>query len=543
MTGSLIKIIENSFRQSWDRPAFTDYGSDLTYKYSDVAIRISFIHCLFEELSIKPGDKVAICDKNSSNWAVAMLATITYRAVAVPLLPDYSEKQLVELCEHCDAKFMIGSRRLAKLWPEGNCPMYLIDISDLLAMNPSAATDDVEERAYRRYSEKYPDGFTVGNLCYEAENPDDMMLLSYTSGSTGNPKGVMLSYASILSNNRFCIGLYDFWHANFFVVMPMAHMFGFTCDFLSALAYQAHMYFLTTVPAPSVLLKAFREIRPRVFLCVPMVIEKIVKSKVMPVIETPRMRCMLKIPVLRQIVCTKIRTQFLDAFGGNLDVIIMGGAALHNDVDAVLNMIKFPYCIGYGMTECGPLITFSSSGRTRHGSCGQAVLNMEVKVLSPDPQNQPGEIVARGANVMMGYYKNPTATEESIDAGGWLHTGDLGVIDSDGYLFIRGRKKNMLLSSNGQNVYPEEAEDQVVTHSLFEECVVTQRNGKLIALVYVSDSTLKKMGMRREDIDLESVRKEINTHLPKYCQLSQLEQRDEEFEKTPKKSIKRFLYT
>lgn len=543
MKDSLIKIIENSFRESWDRPAFTDYGSNLTYKYSDVAIRISFIHSLFEELSIKPGDKVAICDKNSSNWAIAMLATITYRAVAVPLLPDYSEKQLVDLCEHCDAKFMIGARKLAKLWPENNCPMYLIDISDLLAMNPSSFTDDTEERAFRRYFKKYPVEYSIDNLCYEAENPDDMMLLSYTSGSTGNPKGVMLSYASILSNNRFCIKMHDWFYKDFFIVMPMAHMFGFTCDFLSAVVYQAHLFFLTTVPAPSVLMKAFKEIKPSVFLCVPIVMEKIVKGKVKPVMETPRIRRMLKIPVLRQVICSKIRTQLLDAFGGNLDVVIMGGAALHNDVDDVLKMIRFPYCIGYGMTECGPLITFSYSGKTRHGSCGQAVQNMEVKILSPDPQNQPGEIIARGANVMQGYYKNPTATEESIDADGWLHTGDLGVMDSDGYLYIRGRKKNMILSSNGQNVYPEEAEDQVVTHSLFEECVVTQRNGKLIALVYASDSTLKKLGMRREDIDLESIRKEINAHLPKYCQLSQLEQRDVEFEKTPKKSIKRFLYT
>lgn len=525
-------------------PALTDYESSITFTYGDVATRIRYIHLLFEELNIKPGDKIAICGKNCTNWAVSMLAVITYRAVAVPLLAEYSNMQLVELCEHCDAKFMIGDKRLVNLWPEGQCPMYLLDLEDLLAMTPTVDTDNIEYRVFSQFCTKYNHVYKPEDVCYEAENLDDLMLLSYTSGSTGRPKGVMLSYRSLASNLKFANGIYKAEGSlkRLIAILPMAHMFGFAFDFLYCMTQGVHLYILTKVPVPKVLLAAFDQVKPNLFLCVPLVMEKIINGKVMPVINTPRMKFMLKVPILQRIICSKIRKQLLKALGGDVYEVIMGGAALSKEVEKVLRMIKFPFTVGYGMTECGPIITYADWKETRIGSCGKAAPRMIVKVLSENPESVPGEIVTKGDNVMMGYYKNQEATEEVIDQDGWLHTGDLGVIDKDGFVYIRGRKKNMLLGSNGQNIYPEEAEDQVVAHSIFDECVVVSREGKLVALVYVNELTLRAAGCSRESLDLEKIRNEINIHLPKYCQLSKLEQRSQEFEKTPKKSIRRFLY-
>lgn len=540
---SLIKSIENVFRKSWDLPALTDWGSNVTYTYGDVATRICYIHSLFEVIGIKPGDKIAICDKNSSNWAISMLAIITYRAVAVPLLPDYSKQQLKMLCEHCDAKFMVGNHQLATLWEDGECPMYMLDTEDLLAMTPNTVTDKVEEEAFRRFSQKYPNGYTQKALCYEAEDPDALMLLSYTSGSTGNPKGVMLPYKSLWSNQMFANNALPYKPGmRVFLILPMAHMFGFSFDFLYGIMLSAHLYILTKIPAPKVLMEAFSVVKPDYFLCVPLVMEKIIQTKVLPILNKPDISFMLKVPGLRQLICRKIRNQLTIALGGNFYSVIMGGAPLNKEVEKVLRMVKFPFTVGYGMTECGPIITYADWKESRTGSCGKAALNMEVKILSNDPQHEPGEIVTKGVNTMMGYYKNTEATQEAIDEEGWLHTGDLGVIDKDGFLYIRGRKKNMLLGANGQNIYPEEAEDQVISYSIFDECVVVQRGDKLVALVYASDLTLKAAETSRESLNLESIRQEINLHLPKYCQLAKLEQRSEEFEKTPKKSIRRFLY-
>jgi len=539
----LIKRLEKVIREQWDEPALTDYGSDVTFRYRDVAYRICYLHLLFESLDIKPGDKIAVCDRNSSNWAISMLAVLTYRAVAVPLLPDYSKEQLRMLCEHCDAKFMIAHHRLANLWPEGKCPMYMIDMEDLLAMTPTTLTDEVEDKAYALFAKRYPGGFTKEHVHYEAENPDDLMILSYTSGSTGNPKGVMLPWRSLQSNLQFAADALPCEKGlRAFLILPMAHMFGFAFDFLYCITCGAHLFILTKIPAPKVILEAFATIRPDYFLCVPLVMEKIIKSKVMPVLNKPLVKVLFKIPGIHELICRKIRRQLTDSLGGNFYEVIMGGAALSKEVEKILRMVGFRFTVGYGMTECGPIITYSDWKEHRPGSCGKAALNMEVKVDSPDPNNIPGEIITKGPNIMQGYYKNPEATKYTIDEDGWLHTGDLAVVDKDGYYYIRGRKKNMLLGSNGQNIYPEEAEDQVVTHSVFEECVVVQREGKLVALVYVSDMMLKKLGTTRSELDLEAIRHEVNLHLPNYCQLSKIEQRDEEFVKTPKKSIRRFLY-
>ena len=540
---SLIKSIEDVFRSGWDMPALTDCGSNVTYTYGDVATRVCYIHCMFEVLGIKPGDKIAICDRNSSNWAISMLAIITYRSIAVPLLPDYSRQQLKMLCEHCDAKFMMGNRQLATLWEEGECPMYMLDMEDLLTMTPNTATDKVEEDVFSEFKTKYPNGYSKEDVCYEAENPEDLMLLSYTSGSTGNPKGVMLSWRAMASNMEFAYNALPVEPGyRELLLLPMAHMFGYAFDFLYGILCKAHMTIFTKIPAPKKILEAFDKEKPGQFLCVPLVMEKIINLKVLPVLNKPVMKLMFKVPGLHQLICRKICQQLTAAFGGNFYEVIMGGAALSKEVERILRMVKFRYTIGYGMTECGPIITYSDWKEHRPGSCGKAALNMEVKILSEDPFNIPGEIVAKGKNLMNGYYKNPEATAETIDQDGWLHTGDLGVMDKDGFVYIRGRKKNMLLGANGQNIYPEEAEDQVVTHSIFDECVVVQRDGKLVALAYASDLTLKVYGQQREQLDLEAIRKEVNEHLPRYCQLSAIEQRNEEFEKTPKKSIRRFLY-
>ena len=540
---SLIKSIEDVFRSGWDMPALTDWGNDVTYSYGDVATRVCYIHCMFEVLGIKPGDKIAICDKNSTNWAISMLAIITYRSIAVPLLPDYSKQQLKMLCEHCDAKFMMGNHQLATLWEEGECPMYMLDTEDLLTMTPNTATDKVEEDVFSKFKTKYPNGYSKEDVHYEAENPDDLMLLSYTSGSTGNPKGVMLSWRAMASNMEFAYNALPVEPGyRELLLLPMAHMFGFAFDFLYGIMRKAHLFIFTRIPAPKMILETFDKIKPAQFLCVPLVMEKIINNKVLPVLNKPIIKLLFNVPGFHQLICRKICQQLTAALGGNFYEVIMGGAALSKEVERILRMVGFRYTIGYGMTECGPIITYSDWKEHRPGSCGKAALNMEVKILSEDPFNIPGEIVAKGKNLMNGYYKNPEATAETIDQDGWLHTGDLGVIDKDGFIYIRGRKKNMLLGANGQNVYPEEAEDQVVTHSIFDECVVVQRNDKLVALVYVSDLTLKIHGKQREQLDLEAIRKEVNEHLPRYCQLSAIEQRNEEFEKTPKKSIRRFLY-
>lgn len=540
---SLIKRIEEVIRERWDDAALTDYGSDVTYRYRDVAKRVCYMHLLFESLGIKAGDKVAICDKNCSNWAIAMLAVLTYRAVAVPLLPDYSKEQLKMLCEHCDAKFMIASYRLANLWPEGQCPMYMIDVKDMLTMTPTALTDEVEDKAFALFNQRYPNGFGKENVHYEAERADDLMVLSYTSGSTGNPKGVMLPWRSLQSNMRFAANAFPHKEGmRLFLILPMAHMFGFAFDFLYGILCSAHLYIMTRISAPSVILEAFAVIKPHYFFCVPLVMEKVIKSRVMPLLNTPVMKVLFRVPGIRQLICWKIRQRLTDAFGGNFYEVVIGGAPLNKEVGRILDMLKFRYTVGYGMTECGPIITYADWKEHRPGSCGKAALGMEVKVNSPDPQNVPGEIIAKGPNIMQGYYKNAEATKSTIDEDGWLHTGDLAVIDKDGFFYIRGRMKNMLLGSNGQNIYPEEAEDQIVSHTIFEECVVVQRQGKLVALVYVSDALLSAHQLKREEIDVEAIRSEVNLHLPSYCQLSKLELRDQEFVKTPKKSIRRFLY-
>ncbi len=543
---SLIKTLEQRFRDSWDEPALTDYGSDQTFTYGDVATRISYMHLLFEQVGIKPGDKIALCDKNSANWIVSMLAILTYKAVAVPLLTDYSNAQLVMLCEHCNAKFMIGSSKLSSLWPNGDCPMYLLNTEDLLPITPTIQTDLIEESLYNRHEELYPNGFTRESVCYEAEDsPEDLMLLSYTSGSTGNPKGVMLPYRSPMAIVRLCMQNLTLKPGSHTLsVLPLAHMFGLVFDVLYPVVAGAHIFIYKKRLVPALLSEAMQAVKPVLVMTVPLLVEKIVSSKVKPVLDKPSVRFMLHFPFARRAIYGKIRAGLVSAFGGNIDQVILGGAPLNKEVATILQDIQFPYNVGYGMTECGPLITFSNIGESPAGSCGRVIGNMEIEILSDDPVNVPGEILVKGEHVMLGYYKNQEATDEVVHADGWMSTGDLGVMDNDGFLYIKGRKKYMILTSNGQNVFPEEAENQVCAYTIFDECVVVQRDGRLVALVYVSDAVLKVNKTTREQLEehLDEYCKAVNAHLPKYCQLYKFEQRKEEFEKTPKKNIRRFLY-
>lgn len=543
---SLIKTLEKRFKESWDEPALTDYGSDLTIRYGDVAKRISYLHLLFEQVGIKPGDKVALCDKNSANWAISMLAILTYRAVAVPLLTDYSNAQLVMLCEHCGAKFMVGNKKLSKLWPDGKCPMYLLDTEDLLPMVPTIQTDQIEESLFSRHRQLYPEGYSRESISYESEDSlDDMMLLSYTSGSTGNPKGVMLSYRSLMEN--IVIGTYSLPITkgdNVLAILPLAHMFGLVFDVLLPIVVGAHVYIYNKRMVPQMLLEALQTVRPRSLRAVPILMEKIVQNKVKPVLQQHMENKLLRLPLVRQVIYRMAGRKLRAAFGGNISQVVLGGAALSKEAATILHNIGFPYSVGYGMTECGPLIAFSSKGKVPLGSCGKKIGNIEVKILSDDPSTVAGEILVRGTHVMLGYYNNTEATDDVIDADGWMHTGDLGVIDNHGFIYIKGRKKNMFLTSNGQNIYPEEAEEQVVSLTPFDECVVVQREGRLVALVYASDAVLKSRSLTRQQLQqhLDEYCQTVNAHLPKYCQLYMFEQRTEEFEKTPKKNIRRFLY-
>lgn len=519
MAKSLIKEFEKVIRESWDYPSLTDFGSESTLTYGDVAKQIASCHATFEVLGIKPGDNVALCERNTRNWIIALLAMMTYGAVAVPLLPDYSDRQIVELCGHCGAKFLLGGRRLGSIWAEGSCPVSLIDLNDLLPMSTGPETDLINGKVQDLFASRFPYGFSKSDVSYKAEKPEDLALISYTSGSTGHPKGVMLPYRSMLSNGMY-VATYSSMpvHGNALILLPMAHMFGMTTDVLANLLKGVHITILTRPPVPAVLLKAIAESKPDILYTVPLVMEKIIAST----------------------GCEDI-IDFL--MTGSIKEIIMGGAPLSREADERLSALGVRYSVGYGMTECGPLICHCYYPNTKVGSCGKAVPGMEVKVLSKDPENVPGEIICRGVNNMLGYYRFEEATAEVLDSEGWLHTGDLGVIDKDGFLFIRGRKKNMLLTSNGQNIFPEEAEQQVISHSVFDECVVVERGGRLVALVYVSDASLAAAGLAsRDDIDLEAERKAVNSHLPSYCKIAVFEQRDAEFEKTPKKNIRRFLY-
>lgn len=527
---SVTSMMEKTLKANWDRPAFTNYGTGQSYTFSEVAKMIARLHTLFRALGIEPGNKIALCDKNSAEWAISFLAAFSYGAVVVPILSEFNMEQIQNIYDHSDSRILICGRRYAD-----KLQARILHIENFSMKDEDVAID------LTSYTDMQPQ-----DVSFFREKPEDPALISYTSGSTGRSKGVMLPYQSIWSNAHFADELLDFNSGeNTFALLPLAHMYGFSFDFMAEFLLGCHVHFLTKTPSPHIVTTAFQHIKPIVVVVVPLIIEKIVRNIIFPIMRTPHMRALTSIPMLKQVVYRLVRNKLRQALGGNFYETVIGGAALSKDVEDFLRLIKFPYTVGYGMTECGPLIGYEDWSTFKKGSCGKAAPRMEVKVLSEDPENIPGEIITRGMNLMLGYYKNETETLAAIDEEGWLHTGDLGVIDSEGNIFIRGRKKNMLLGTNGQNIYPEEIEDLIMARTIFEESVVVQRGDKLVALVYVSDPALQHHGLTRKTLNehLSTYKRQINSMLPHYANIYALEVRENEFEKTPKRNIKRFLYT
>ena len=544
-------LIQKSIIDHWDLDALTDYKG-ATLQYHDVARKIEKLHIMFENSGVRKGDKIALCGRNSANWAVAFLATLTYGAVAVPILHEFTPDQVHNIVNHSEAKLLfVGDVVATTIDPtkmeglEGiiNIPDYslLLSRTDKLTF--------AREHLNEMFGSKYPKYFRKEHVNYYIEqSPDELALINYTSGTTGFSKGVMIPYRAIWSNADFAqqvLGKVIKPGDNVISILPMAHMYGMSFEFIYEFISGCHVYYLTRVPSPAIIAQAFADVKPIIIIAVPLVIEKIIRKKVFPKIQNNRMRLLLNMPVISKKVREKICEQVVAAFGGKFHEVIIGGAAFNQEVEQFLYRIDFPYTVGYGATECAPIICYSGWEDFMPGSCGRAVCHMEVKIDSPDPVHIPGEILTRGLNVMLGYYKNEEATRQALDAEGWYHTGDLGTMDAQGNVFIKGRSKNMLLGANGQNIYPEEIEDKVNSMPMVVESIVVQRDEKLVALIYPDYDEAKNMGLGKTDLEevMEQNRQELNAVLPAYCKLSAVELYEEEFEKTPKKSIKRFLYS
>jgi AMP-binding enzyme len=541
--------IEKSIKDNWDKDALTDYLG-ATLQYHDVARKIEKLHILFENSGLKKGDKIALCGRNSSSWAVAFFATLSYGAVAVPVQNEFKPDQIYNIVNHSEAKLLFVGDVVATTIDGGQMPqlegiIYLPDFS--LILSRSESLTNARENLNALFGKKYPKFFRAEDVNYFKDEADDLALINYTSGTTGFSKGVMLSYRSVRSNLAWAtadLKPHIKPGSKVLCMLPMAHMYGMICEFICQFSFGSHLYFLTRLPSPSLIAQACTDIRPAIIIAVPMVVEKIIRKNVFPKVQSTATRMLLKMPVVSKKVKERISAIVMEAFGGNAYELVTGGAALNKEIEDFLVSINFPVTSGYGATECGPMVTYSDYKDFVPGSCGTPVLNMEVKIVSPDPANVPGEVITRGENVMLGYYKNEEATKEVLDEEGWYHTGDLGTMSADGHLFLRGRIKNMLLGSNGQNVYPEEIEDKLNSMSMVSECIIIQRGDKIVGLVYPDFDEAKEMGFSQLDLQeiMEQNRLELNNMLPSFCHLSAIELRDEEFAKTPKKSIKRYLY-
>lgn len=530
--------------QNWKEPALTDYDGDNNYTFGQMAERMAKLQTLLESAGIGKGDKVAICSKNCANWAVSLLSIAANRGVIVSIMDAFVGSDIESLVNHSDAKAMFVGESVWKKISIENMPNVDI-VLDTNNFELLYARTDKQKAAYDKceelFSEKYPNGYQPNDVCFPTDNMDELMIINYTSGTTSTPKGAMLSYRNISANVHFSqetIPNHAGWSE--VCMLPLAHMFGMTIEFLYQVAGGCHVYFLSKTPSPSVLMKAYAETKPYMILTVPLVLEKIFKAKIFPALEKPVVKFLWNTPLLCKIVEKKIFNQLMQAFGGNLIWLITGGAAINAEVERVFRRIKFPFVVGYGMTEAGPLICYDHWYNEVQGCCGKCVDRNILKIDSPDPEKIVGEILFKGEHVMMGYYKNPEATALAIDNDGWLHTGDLGTLDKDGHLFIRGRSKAMILSSNGQNIYPEELEDKINNMPAVVESVVVSRNGKLVALVF-ADETYNLNGQTMEQLMKDNLKK-VNQQLPAYSQIAEVELVEKEFEKTPKRSIRRFLY-
>lgn len=542
--------VQKSIIDHWDLDALTDFKGQ-TLQYHDVARKIEKLHILFENSGVQKGDKIALAGRNCANWAVAFLATLTYGAVAVPVLHEFTADQMHNIVNHSEAKLLfvgdvVATTIDATKMPQLEGIIYIPDYS--LVLSRTDKLTFAREHLNEIFGKKYPKYFRREHISYHIEQtPDELALINYTSGTTGFSKGVMIPYRALWSNLDFAVGVlgpHVSPGAHIISILPMAHMYGMAFEFIFEFCSGCHIYYLNRIPSPAIIAQAFTEIKPKVIIAVPLVIEKIIRKRVFPKIQNNKMRLLLNMPVINKKINQKIKEQVAAAFGGEFYEIIIGGAAFNREVEAFLTRIGLPFTVGYGATECAPIITYADYNDFVPTSCGKAVVHMEVKINSSDPQNVPGEILARGLNVMLGYYKNEEATREALDEEGWYHTGDLGLMDENGNVFIKGRSKNMLLGSNGQNIYPEEIEDKLNSMTLVTESVVVQDGEKLVGLVFPDFDEANNLGLNNEDLAnlMEQNRLEINAILPAYCKLSSIEIHAEEFEKTPKKSIKRFKY-
>ena len=554
MTGSIPnfnQMIQKSIVDHWDLDSLTDFKG-ATLQYHDVARKIEKLHIMFESSGVKQGDKIALCGRNSAAWAAAFLAVLTYGAIAVPILHEFTAEQIHNIVNHSDAKILFAGDVVATQIDATKMPslegiIYIPDYS--LVLSRTDKLTYAREHLNEIFGQRYPKYFRKEHVHYYTEkSPDELAVINYTSGTTGFSKGVMIPYRALWSNIDFAFSVMGDQVKkgnNVICILPMAHMYGMSFEFLFEFITGCHIFYLTRIPSPAIIAQAFSEVKPKIIISVPLIIEKIIKKKVFPKIQDPKLRLLMKMPGINKRVYEKICDQVTKAFGGEFYEVIIGGAAFNQEVESFLHRIGFHYTVGYGATECAPIICYADYKTYVPGSCGRAAKNMQVKVVSEDPVNPPGEILAKGPNVMLGYYKNEEATKASIDADGWFHTGDLGLMDEDGNLFIKGRSKNMLLGSNGQNIYPEEIEDKLNSMSMVSESVVIQEGDKLVGLVYPDLDTAKQIGFSESDLNtiMEQNRKQLNADLPAYCHLSEIRLHDSEFEKTPKRSIKRFLYT
>ena len=542
-----IDYIEQSIIKNWDKDALTDYKG-ITLQYKDVARKIAKFHIVLESAGIQPGDKIAVCGRNSAHWGVTFLATITYGAVIVPILHEFKADNIHNIVNHSEAKLLFVGDQAWENLNEDAMPLLegiasLTDFTALVSRNEKLTYAFEHRNAI--YGQRYPKNFRPEHICYRKDRPEELAIINYTSGTTGYSKGVMLPYRSIWSNVAYCFEMLPVKAGDHIVSMlPMGHVFGMVYDFLYGFSAGAHIYFLTRMPSPKIIAQSFAEIKPRVISCVPLIVEKIIKKDILPRVDSKIGKLLLKVPIVNDKIKSLARQAAMEIFGGNFDEIIIGGAPFNAEVEAFLKKIGFPYTIAYGMTECGPIICSSRWETLKLASCGKATTRMEVRIDSPDPKTHAGEIVCRGMNMMLGYYKNPEATAQIIDANGWLHTGDLGTIDDEGYVTVRGRSKNLLLTSSGQNIYPEEIESKLNNMPYVAESLIVLQHDKLVALIYPDFDDAFAHGLQQADIIIvmEANRVELNQQLPNYSQISKVKIHFEEFEKTAKKSIKRFMY-
>ena len=546
---SFNSCIENAIKDNWLLDALTDYKGT-TLQYHDVARKIEKLHIMMEAAGIGPGDRIAVCGRNSAHWAVAFMATLTYGAVIVPILHEFNGEQIHNIVNHSDARLLFVGDYVVNIIDPKEMP-HLEGIFNLPDF--SLHTSRNEELTFARehlnelFGKKFPNAYRKEDIHWHQDEAEELCMINYTSGTTGYSKGVMLPYRALWGNVDYCqrfLGNHMPKYSKTLSILPMAHMYGMTIEFLFPFCSGFHLHFLTRLPSPAIIAEAFKEVCPDVVVAVPLIIEKIIRKRVFPKIQNNAIKMLLKMPVVSKKVKERICQEVYAAFGGRAYEVIVGGAPLNQEIEQFLKSIDFPITVGYGTTECAPLISFSDYHDFIPSSCGQPVAGMEVKILSSDPENVEGEIVCRGTNVMMGYYKNEEATRQALDEDGWYHTGDLATMSADGHIFIRGRLKNMLLGANGQNVYPEEIEDKLNSMALVSESLIVQRGNQLVALIHPDMDEANSMELTAEDLQnvMEQNRHDLNAQLPVYSKLQAFEIQEEEFQKTPKKSIKRYLY-